>query len=161
MRLAVISDTHMEIPDNRLVHAYTHYLVQADMVIHCGDFTSGPVSDYLASHPGFTAVRGNCDHFPGSEDLPLSLEMDVNGLHVGAAHGWGKRFEVGENVAGSFGPGFDLILYGHTHERFQGESRQGALLVNPGSFFKPKSGPPSLALVDTGPQINVRFVDLV
>jgi hypothetical protein len=160
MRIAVVSDTHMHSPDDVLAYAFENYLRQADILFHCGDFTSAAVPDYLASHPWFVGIRGNCDHFPGSENLPLTRQMRLDGLLLGAAHGWGKRFEVGENVAESFGPGFDLIFYGHTHERFKGKSKNGAMLVNPGAFFSPKAGPPSLALVDTSPALTVRFIDL-
>ncbi|MFP4167402.1 MAG: metallophosphoesterase family protein [Desulfonatronovibrionaceae bacterium] len=160
MRIAVVSDTHMQAPDDLLAYAYENWLCHADCIIHCGDFTSAGVADFLAAHPGFRAVRGNCDHFPGSQDLPLSLEMEVCGLQVGAAHGWGRRFEVAGNVAEAFGPGLDIIFYGHTHERFQGKSRHGALLVNPGAFFQPKSGSPSLALVEIRAVPRVDFVDI-
>ena len=160
MQLAVISDTHLDVPDDLLVFAFEEYLQSADILIHCGDFTGEEVYAYLNYHPNFLAVRGNCDYFRGSADLPVNLSMNIGGRKVCAAHGWGRRHEVGENVARSFGPGPDLVLYGHTHERFAGSASTGALLVNPGALFKPKSGAPSIALIEMSIEPRVQFVDL-
>jgi len=159
MHLALISDTHVDSPDDLLIFTFEKYLQSADMLIHCGDFTGEETYAYLNSHPNFLAVRGNCDYFPGSADLPANFSMNIGGRKVSAAHGWGRRHEVAENVARSFGPGPDLVLYGHTHERFVGRASTGALVVNPGSLFNPKKGVPSSARIDTD-NLDVRFVDL-
>jgi predicted phosphodiesterase len=71
---------------------------------------------------------------------------------------------VWKNVADYFGPGYDLILYGHTHKRDERIIPGGPLVVNPGSLLAPRDGLAGMAMVeleaDTRPVITWVDVDL-
>jgi predicted phosphodiesterase len=42
MRLAVISDSHLSIPDDHFERVYDRHLAGADALLHCGDMVSAP-----------------------------------------------------------------------------------------------------------------------
>ncbi len=160
MMIAVISDTHLETPNDELGWIYREHLEQADVLIHCGDIVGQDTWAFLNIHPGFYAVRGNCDF--QLTDLPFTLSLELEGKRVGIAHGFGRGVNVGESLAQAFGPEYDLILFGHTHRRFWGQATTGAYLLNPGSLFCPRDGQFSLAKIwwqDNVPQ--VKFVTIV
>jgi uncharacterized protein len=144
MRLAVISDTHLESPSVWFERVYDRHLADADALIHCGDIAGPGMLHYLMQHPDLYAVAGNMDaHWAGPE-LPASLTFELQGVRIGVAHGWGSRSGVPGRVAEAFGPGYGLICYGHTHQA-KVEPHQGATLLNPGSLAQ--HGEPSLAYV--------------
>lgn len=160
MRLAVISDSHVAGPDERIHALYKEQLAPADVLLHCGDMVGASLYHYLAQHPRFLCVRGNCDTFSLDHDLPqtLSRELALPGggaLKVGMAHGWGERGSVWRRVAETF-PGHQLICFGHTHRRLW-EEHQGARLLNPGSLSEG-----SLALIDVAEDgsLTCTFVDV-
>ena len=158
MLLAVLSDTHMTRPTRLLERAWKRHLSLADVVLHCGDLTGFETWEFLNRHPRFHAVQGNCDmEFRLSDELEPMLRLDLDGLRVGLAHGWGPRSQVPVKVARAFGPGFDLVCHGHTHVPFFGPV-EGVVLLNPGSLGEHGS----LALVEVGPDksLDVRFVEL-
>ena len=160
MRLAVISDTHLAGPDARFQALYDRYLAPAEVLLHCGDLVGAPLYHFLARHPRFFCVRGNCDQFVLGLELPATLSLDLalpggGVLKLGMAHGWGERRSVWQRVAEIF-PGHGLICYGHTHRRDWTE-HGGARLLNPGSLAEG-----SLALLDVaaGGVMVCHFVDL-
>lgn len=160
MRLAVISDTHLEQPSAWLARVYDEHLAPADAVLHCGDITGYATWRFLRRHPAFFAVRGNCDMAPGFDgELEPMLDLVLLGLHIGLTHGWGPRSQVPRNVAEAFGPEFDLVCFGHTHAPLWDEIA-GVRLLNPGSLG---DDPHRLALVDideTTKQLACRFLSL-
>ncbi len=160
MRLAVISDSHLSIPDDQFERVYARHLSGADALLHCGDMVSAELYHSLCRHPCFIAVRGNCDHFLLDHDLPNTLSTALplasgRSFRIGMAHGWGERSTVWQRVAELF-PGHDLICYGHTHRRDWTE-RGGAHLLNPGSLAEG-----SLALIDVADDgsMTCQFVDI-
>ncbi len=160
MLLAVISDSHLSIPDDRFERVYARHLAGADALLHCGDMVSAELYHALCRHPHFIAVRGNCDHFLLDHDLPPTRSVELplptgRTVRIGMAHGWGERPTVWRRVAELF-PGFDLICYGHTHRRDWAE-HDGARLLNPGSLAEG-----SLALIDVADDggLTCRFIDV-
>ena len=160
--IAVVSDTHMQRPDNILKTAFDEYMIKSDILIHCGDMVSDEVFLCFEKHPQFYGVRGNCDYYSLGLDMPVSRTFNLEGMKIGVVHGWGRRSMVGESAAGSFGPGYDLVLYGHTHERDWSRASTGvggALLLNPGSFTAPRdSFKPGFAILTlekgSGPEVD-------
>ena len=154
MRLAVISDTHLDAPTSWFRRFFEEYLLPADALIHCGDATGKAVHDYLVlSHPNFHGVAGNCCDWMVSHELPSMLKLSLAGQTIGVTHGWGDRPSLPARLPEAFGPGFDLILFGHTHR--QTSIRFGdTLVVNPGSLSGDR---PRMAFIELGEEISVDF----
>lgn len=154
MRLAVISDTHMVEPEGWFKRFFENHLLQVDALIHCGDITGLAVYEYLArNHPQFHGVAGNCCDWRVGEELPAMLRLTLAGKTIGVVHGWGDRPTLPARLPEAFGPGFDLILFGHTHR--QTNLRFGdTLVVNPGSLSSER---PCMAYVDLVEEIAVDF----
>ena len=156
MLIAVISDTHLYERSSRLEYVYAEHLAGADAVLHCGDITGRSTWSFLCQHPNFHAVAGNMDDWELARELPGRLTVKLDGLTVGLAHGNGLSGRpLSRAVAESFGPGYDLVCFGHTHVP-EHATYAGAHVVNPGSLANHESAP-TLALIRTAP-FHVRFV---
>lgn len=157
MKIAVISDTHMSSPDAFLERVYATWLAPADYLVHCGDITTFETWSFFMQHDNFLCVRGNCDWDPQLVDqLEPMLTAQVGPLTLGAAHGWGPRPQVAVKVAQAFGPGYDLVCYGHTHKR-DWSVIEGVRLVNPGSLGE--SGSLAIITVDDAGGMECDFMD--
>lgn len=154
MLLAVISDTHLGAPSDWFRAFFEEHLLPADALIHCGDTTGKALHDYMAfNHPNFHGVAGNCCDWRIGQELPTMLRLNLAGKAVGVTHGWGEKPSLPARLPEAFGPGFDLILFGHTHR--QTSIRFGdTLVVNPGSLSGDK---PSMAFIRLGDEIEVSF----
>ncbi len=168
VKVAVVSDTHVLGPEPWLTRVFEEVLARVDAVLHCGDFEGREALWLFESLPVFHGVAGNMDwRLEGA--LPLARELELEGFRVGMVHGYGvspgdapgaSRLAAG--VAKAFGPGFDLLCFGHTHV-FELAKVGGAVALNPGSAGSPRQGaPPSLALVElvAGREPAVARVDL-
>jgi hypothetical protein len=157
VRLAVISDTHLDEPTDWFRQIFARHLLPAEALIHCGDITGKAVLDFLShNHPNFHAVAGNTCAWQTAQELPAMLRLCLGGREVGVTHGWGDRGHVPAKVYEAFGPGLDLILFGHTHRQFKMLFGQ-TLLVNPGSLCPDGEQNPCLAFIDMGKDIVVEF----
>ncbi len=146
MRIAVLSDTHLNRPGQWLQDLYDRHLADADVLLHCGDFTGNDVLDTLRLHPQFYGVCGNCDGWDMAAALPEALVVDLDGLRLGLIHGYGFPHPVGRSVAKAFSGRADLVCYGHTHV-FADEEYDGVRTVNPGSARYSRQGPCSIAVI--------------
>ncbi|GAB6036683.1 metallophosphoesterase [Fundidesulfovibrio butyratiphilus] len=154
MRLAVLSDTHLVEPTDSFKRFFDEHVVPADAVIHCGDISGKPLLDYmLASHPQVYAVAGNMCQWPLGRDLPPTLSLNLAGKRVGVTHGWGEKLSLATRVYEAFGPGFDILFFGHTHKPDKVVIGK-TLLVNPGSFSGQE---PCMAFVELDDTIRVDF----
>lgn len=149
MLIAVISDTHASEPTPWMHAVYERYLAPADLLLHAGDMTGRSLWSFFMQHPGFHAVAGNmCDWGLASELAPR-LTVTHGGLTIGMAHGNGfSHRPLWQSVAQSFGPGYDLVCFGHTHEPAW-EELGSTRVVNPGSL-RETGGGPTLAYVRVG-----------
>lgn len=156
MKIGLLSDTHNHLRETRraldlLVARGARHLV------HCGD-VGEDVVDLLAAvclEHGILAhvATGNCDRGHGGdarfEPRPPGVvreeapEFTLEGRRCIAVHGdnaW--RLET----VSSSGE-YDWVFTGHTHspsDKRTGKTR----VVNPGSPVRPRSGPPTVALLD-------------
>ena len=155
MRLAVISDTHLREPSGWFKRFFTAHLLGADALIHCGDITGQPMLDYMAdNHPMFYGVSGNMCDQSVVQELPALLRVQLAGRSLGVTHGWGEKARLPQAVFEAFGPGLDLILFGHSHR--QAKMTIGdTLLVNPGSLSGETPCMAFVNMVTTG--ITVEF----
>ncbi len=160
MRIAVLSDTHLSRPDNWLQNLYDRHLADADVLLHCGDFTGAGVLETLQLHPRFHGVCGNCDGWDLAQELPEALVFDLDGLRVGLIHGYGFPHPVGRSLGKAFSGRVDLLCYGHTHV-FADEEFNGVRTVNPGSARHSRSGPCSIAIIDYLPEQPLEVARIV
>lgn len=148
MKIAVISDTHLREPDSRLTEIFNKHLAEADLLIHCGDFTTFSMWQFFCQHSNFHAALGNCDEWRLSDRLRPLESLTFQGLKIGIAHGWGSRSQVSKNVADSFSRDYDLICYGHTHIQ-DFSIVNGIQMLNPGSLTSPRDDKPaSVAIIE-------------
>ena len=159
MLLAVLSDSHFTRTPGWFEGVYRQWLADADVLLHCGDHTSFEFWQRLCGHPRFLAVRGNCDSDARlASELPMTLRFELEGVTIGAAHGWGDRPGVPKRMAEAFGPQCDLVCYGHTHRR-DWSVTGGVRLLNPGSFGDSPGSLARLTLV-RGREPECEFIDL-
>jgi putative phosphoesterase len=131
MRIVVISDTHLESPD-QLPSKVLEEMDASDLVIHCGDFIGVGVLTFLRERFPFEGVRGNMDSIEVCSQLPEKKILEIEGKKVGIIHGWGSPSNLAQKVLNRFPP-MDLILYGHSHAPSQ-ESLGSTHVFNPGTL---------------------------
>ncbi len=148
-RIGVISDTHLRQASPELAQRVKQAWGPVDMILHAGDITNLAVLDSLAP-PEVIAVAGNMDSTPVKASLPDSRVVEVGGLRIGLAHGWGSPLGLGRRVAAAF-QGVQAVVYGHSH-RAANKVVDGVLLFNPGSAGGSRMAAPSVGLlvVDQG-----------
>ncbi len=155
MKIAVISDTHAQDATPWMQAVYQAYLADADVLVHCGDITCRPLWSYLMQHPRLVAVAGNMCDWELHQELPERATFQAEGLTVGVVHGWGSdRASLSRKVAESFGPGTDLVCFGHSHTPEW--TRVGEVQTcNPGSL-RESGNNPTLCYVHVGPDGALR-----
>ncbi len=152
MRIVVLSDSH----DNLWkLEAAGPTIASAEAVIHCGDLCSPFMVRRLAELAGERPVHivwGNNDGdtfliarvasgFPSVKLHGQLAELELGGMRVAANH----YPEIARGLALS--GLYDLVCYGHDHQRFEGRVGE-CLLLNPGELMGMK-GVSSLAVLDT------------
>jgi len=164
VRIAVVSDTHMNKPSPALISAYERVMQDLDAVVHCGDITGEQVFWYLNSHPRFYVVAGNMDSGQWADDLPRKTTARLGEFHIGLVHGFGLGSgPLAEKVAASFkDQDLDLVCFGHTHRRLFEPDLYALPVLNPGSFALPKGSSPGFAVVELRPgwSPQVEWIDL-
>jgi putative phosphoesterase len=156
MKIGLISDTHNHLREAR--RALDLLLKRgAGHLVHCGD-AGEDVVDLVSATCQEHGIRahvavGNCDR-PQLEDAPFltapagveraeAPEFVLAGKRCLALHG--DRAEALRQALES--GRFDFVFTGHTHapaDQRRGKTR----LVNPGSAARPRTGPPTVALLD-------------
>jgi uncharacterized protein len=131
VRLVVISDTHLHAAE-ALPREVLREMEQADLVVHCGDFTGEKVYRFLEERFSLAAVAGNTDCARIREELPDQRVIDCDGRKVGIIHGWGSPLRLAQRVRERFSGQPDLILFGHSHVPFH-ETLGRTVLFNPGT----------------------------
>ncbi|MBQ3482574.1 MAG: phosphodiesterase [Clostridia bacterium] len=170
MKFLIASDLHGDLAAARLLlERFEHE--RADRLILLGDLLyHGPRNDLPqhyepkgviallnAMHTRILAVRGNCDtevdqtvlHFPILSDyavFPLS-----NGSLAYLTHGHKYPDEHALPLAPD-----DVIVRGHTHVAGVSCSRDGHVMLNPGSLSIPKDGTPRCYMVYDGHSFAIR-----
>ena len=158
----MISDTHDNIWK---LEKMLEGLSGVDALIHCGDLCSPfmikKISEYVKNIP-VHIVYGNNDgdklalleagviesNFNYHDDF-ASLKM--GGLAIGVTHYRKIAVELSINET------YDLILFGHTHEKEEKQMRK-SLLVNPGEVMG-LNGNSTYAIIETDP-LQVEFIEI-
>jgi uncharacterized protein len=132
MKIGVLSDTHLKVPDSRLDHILQELFRAYDMILHAGDIVSGSVLERL-EEKGVLAVCGNMDDYEVAATLPQKRIIPAGGKRIGLIHGWGGRQGLRERVLERLKPDNpDIVVYGHSHVAFWGEVN-GVMMFNPGA----------------------------
>ncbi|MDD6308960.1 MAG: YfcE family phosphodiesterase [Clostridia bacterium] len=142
MRIIVFSDSH-----GRL-HNCIDTLEQighVDHMIHLGDMQKD-ASDLGTVFPDvpITFVCGNGE-IGAKEDYEKTITL--GGKRLFLCHGHRFHVKNGLSVLAAQAPEADLVLFGHTHEPFDGFV-DGVHLFNPGSISLPATGAPSCGIID-------------
>ena len=160
MRIIVISDTHGNYDALRSVIDRN---TDADWIFHLGD-GERELDTYIAKNPVIAPkiifVAGNCDY---GSTCPGTFVLPVGEHKIFATHGY--RFGVNSSLETlkkmAEVNGCDIVLYGHTHARFQG-FQDGMYILNPGSASCPRDGnKPSFGHIDISPAgIETNIADI-
>ena len=147
MRVIVISDTH---GNYSALEKVLMRNTDADWFIHLGD-GERELDRFVTSHPELSQkiihVAGNCDYNSLSPDY---FVLPVIGHNILATHGhlYGVRSSMERLKMLARANKCDIILFGHTHERFE-HTEEGIRIMNPGSASCPRDGnPPSFGHID-------------
>jgi putative phosphoesterase len=134
-RIVAISDTHAKNLD-ALPKALLTEISDADIVVHCGDYTSITVLKGLRDlAKRFVGVYGNVDTIDIRQEVPKKTVFDIDGKKIGVIHPhWGGApFGIEEAIAKEF-HNVDLILFGHTHDAWT-DTINGVTFLNPGQAY--------------------------
>lgn len=167
--IGVMSDTHDNIPLTEKAIEKLNEL-NVDLVIHCGDIISPFIMRRLGKLKAkMIAVYGNND---GDKDLLKDIALNygfelhnppytltVNEKRILVIHGFGAKDET-KRIVYSIAKSreYDIILYGHTHEKDY-RVINGVIVLNPGEVFGYLSGASTIAVIDTI-SLKVNFIEL-
>ncbi|MFP8954811.1 metallophosphoesterase [Natrialbaceae archaeon A-arb3/5] len=162
MNIGIISDTHDNVEAaERAAEIFTEEGVE--IVIHCGDFIAPPLLSTLEGFEVHGVLGNNDGEVSGLEaafdDLGNESELhgrfaslEFDGLSFAVLHGESKA-EV-ETLAAA--EEYDVVCYGHHHERDLTEVGRTTRL-NPGAHFpSTHADHQTVAIVDTRSE-SVRF----
>ena len=142
-----MSDTHCR--DWEEVHPdIRKAAAEADLVVHCGDFTGMGVADGIRRDARkAVVVHGNSDPVEVRQAIPYVETVEVEGKLIGVTHpAWGgPEFELADLVPDFPGP-VNAILFGHLHEPVI-EVRDGVLFVCPGQEYSSFAIPSTIAVL--------------
>ena len=147
-RIIALSDTHLE--DERLPEAIVALSKKADIIVHCGDFTSARTHAAFEDLGRLEAVHGNSDCQQLKKLLPERRVIEVEGIRIGLVHmaSHGSDLVGAEMMAREMN--VQVLVFGHIHRPII--ERGGHLLVCPGSTTLPRMSAPSVAelLIEEG-----------
>jgi putative phosphoesterase len=158
-RIVAISDTHAK-DISALPKALLTEISEADIVVHCGDYTSITLLKALqALAKRFVGVYGNMDTIDIRQEVPRKMVFDIDGKKIGVIHPhWGgEPFGIEEAIAKEF-HNVDLILFGHTHDAWT-DTINGVTLLNPGQAYSASMEKATAGIITVGPkgfEIDIR-----
>jgi uncharacterized protein len=124
----------------------------ADLILHCGDFTTGSFLDELRElGPPVEGVYGNMDEPAIRAALPLERVVEIERARIGMVHIPGPTTGRAPRLRARFA-GSDAVVYGHTHVP-ELAREDGLWILNPGSPTERRRAPTRAMLmldVDAG-----------
>lgn len=146
-RVGLISDTH------GLLRSEAKKILQdCAQIIHAGDINNRGVLEELRQIAPTTAVRGNMDLGNWADELKAVERLELNGRSIVVVHNL-MHLDLFKEQA-------DVVVYGHTH-RYAKETRNGILLVNPGSAGPRRFAfPITMAVLTLGERASIEKITL-
>jgi uncharacterized protein len=130
IKIGVISDTHLDDYDDKMMRSVAEYFSDVDMVLHAGDIVDLRVLKIFGGKE-IKAVCGNMDNDSVREKYPDHLLFKIKGFKFLLIHGWGSPVDVEERISAGF-KDVNCIVYGHTHKPANHKKGE-VLFFNPGS----------------------------
>lgn len=146
-QIVLVSDTHCNTWDE--VHPTIRSAVgEADLAVHCGDFTQVDVLDGMRRTAQRTVVvHGNSDLIDIRRSLPYVETFEIEGVRIGATHpAWGGPPFKPDKLLGDFPDPVDLILFGHLHEVID-ERHENVRFISPGQGYASFMVPATIAVI--------------
>ena len=135
MRIVVFSDTH---GNYSVMHKIFKRNRSADLFIFLGDGEKElNMLRRVYIDSKIINVSGNCDMGSGTPESKTLTLKNGKTLFFTHGHKWGVKFSTDKLFNHSKEIGADIVLFGHTHQRFA-ENKDGILMLNPGSASEPK-----------------------
>lgn len=149
--VGVIADTH-----GLLRPEAVRALAGVELIIHAGDIDEPVVWDSLRQIAPVVAVRGNVDHGPWAEVLPMTEVVQIDEQFLYVLHDLGQ-LDLDPGAAA-----FQVVISGHTHKP-ENRTESGILFLNPGSAGPKRFKlPVTLAILEIdGTKVTARHVELV
>ncbi len=148
--MLILSDSHGR--TDLLEHAIQIHR-DADSIVFLGDGIADIRSCERRFDRAIWQVAGNCDAFTSLfSEVPTEQTIHFGDKKILLTHGhtFGVKGGTGNLFAYAALKGYDLVLFGHTHERTESYSDaydHPIYLFNPGSIGRPRSGEPSYGLL--------------
>lgn len=140
-KLGVISDTHKLLRPEAV-----SFLQGVDLIVHAGDIGEPDVIEQLETIAPVKAVRGNVDRGEWALKYPLEEVMEWNGKYLYVLH------ILEEMTMDPIAAGFDIVIYGHTHQP-KIEEKDGIIYFNPGSAGPKRFKLPiTIGAIEFGPE---------
>lgn len=118
-KIAVISDTH-----SLLRPEIIEKIKECELIIHAGDIASKETAEEIEALGTTYFVRGNADKDGWADEIPVSREIELWGLHIFMIH---NRKQIKVDLSDK-----DIVIYGHSH-KYSEEYKGNVCYFNPGS----------------------------
>ena len=141
MVLAIISDTHLPRGSRALPTACLERLVDADLILHGGDFATAEVMRALEElGPPVAAVHGNVDDTHLRLALPSARINRAGKANIALIHDAGPAEGRLERLDAAASPA-DALVFGHSHAPLHQSADDGFQIFNPGSPTERRRAP--------------------
>lgn len=131
-RIGVLSDTHIAHPSQQLPASLLRAFEGVDLIIHAGDWVDLCLLQQLEPLAKVIGVSGNMDSPGVRGEMPVTQEIEVEGVRLFVTHGWGPPAQIEQRIISKYRPRADVIVYGHTHQAVFRQDA-GYYFLNPGS----------------------------
>jgi hypothetical protein len=152
MRIAVISDTHMDGGRRRPPDRCIELIERSDLVLHAGDIMSvAALVEIEVIGTPLRAITGNMDGWELRDRLPGELELELEGARLAMVHDAGPAAGRLARMRKRF-PEADAVVFGHSHLPLH-ERDGGFQIFNPGSPTERRKAPRhsmGLATIEAG-----------
>jgi len=140
-KIMILSDTHLNKNRIKFPQIVLDYIVQADYIIHAGDFQSYEVWEKLNEYRPVYGVYGNNDDIRLVQQLPRKTIIQIEAVKIGLIHGQGFKLTTEQRAYDEFkDENVDVVVFGHSHKPYL-HKENNILMFNPGSAIQKRFQP--------------------